>query len=145
MIPSPVFPIVIDDTTSLTLLHSVTNHPEARVANRMTEIKEFLTDARVGSSLFKEVVEHFRQSTKRNSGFDETTILHRLPVRLQDSLMLYHYHELLQSVPIFRHIKNTSIKIFLLKEMRQCSADSGTLMTNIPPTPSPSADHLHTF
>ena len=91
----------------------------------MTEIKEFLTDARVGSNLFKEVVEHFRQSMKRNSGFDETAILRRLPVRLQDSLMLYHYHELLQSVPIFRHIKNTSIKLFLLKEMRQCSADTG--------------------
>ena len=95
----------------------------------MTEIKEFLTDARVGRSLFTEVVGHFRQSMKRNSGFDETTILRRLPVRLQDNLLLYHYHELLQSVPIFRYIKNTSIKLFLLKEMRQCSADTGKFLT----------------
>ena len=101
------------------------NQAEARVAHRMTEVKEFLSDARVSSTLFTEVVDHFKQAMKRNSGFDEHAIIRRLPIRVRDRLMLYHYHELLNVVPIFRYIDNPSVKLYILKNMRQLSVDAG--------------------
>ena len=62
---------------------------------------------------------------KRNSGFDEHSILRRLPVRVRDRLMLYHYHDLLETIPFFRYISNPSVKMYLLKQMKQLSVDAG--------------------
>jgi hypothetical protein len=94
------------------------------VSHRITEIKEFLADARVGPALFAEVTGHFKQAMKRNSGFDEHAILRRLPIRVRDRLMLYHYQELLDTVPFFRYIQNPSVKLYLLKNMRNFSVDT---------------------
>ena len=75
--------------------------------------------------LFADVIGHFKQAMKRNSGFDEHSILRRLPVRVRDRLMLYHYHDLLEAIPFFRYISNPSVKMYLLKQMKQLSADAG--------------------
>ena len=43
---------------------------------------------------------------KRNSGFDEHAILRRLPIRVRDRLMLYHYQvRALNS--LFRHLSRS--------------------------------------
>ena len=93
------------------------NQVEAHNAARITEIKEFLAETWISSSLFKDIVGHFKTAMKHSSIFDEGLILSRLPCRIRDELLLYMHRQSLTTVPLFRYITNDSVKLFLLKQM----------------------------
>ena len=98
---------------------------EAHNAARITEIKEFLAETRISSSLFKDIVGHFKTAMKHSSAFDETLILSRLPNRIRDELLLYIHRQSLTTIPLFRYITNNSVKLYLLKRMSFQVVDVG--------------------
>ena len=94
------------------------NQVETHNASRITEIKEFLAETRISSSLFKDIVNHFKTAMKHSSIFDEELILSRLPCRIRDELLLYIHRQSLTSIPLFRYITNDNVKLYLFKQMK---------------------------
>ena len=88
---------------------------EARAADRLTQMIEYMKEKNCPNGLIKEITGYFKKSIKHNSSFNEGEILSRLPVRLRIELSLIQNISILEKISLFKYIKNTSLKIFLLK------------------------------
>ena len=88
---------------------------EARAADRLTQMIEYMKEKNCANGLIKEITGYFKKSIKHNSSFNEGAILSRLPVRLRIELSFIQNASILEKISLFRYIKNTSLKIFLLK------------------------------
>jgi CRP-like cAMP-binding protein len=93
------------------------NQLEARAADRLTHMTEFMKEKKCSKAVVNEIINHFKHVYKHHSSFDEETILSRLPVRLRIELTYVQQKNILEKIPLFRYIKNTSLKLFLLHFM----------------------------
>jgi CRP-like cAMP-binding protein len=93
------------------------NQLEARAADRLTHMTEFMKEKNCSKAVVNEIINHFKHVYKHHSSFDEETILSRLPVRLRIELTYVQQKKILEKIPLFRYIKNTSLKLFLLHSM----------------------------
>ena len=88
---------------------------EARAADRLTQMIEYMKEKNCANGLIKEITGYFKKSIKHNSSFNEGAILSRLPVRIRIELSIIQNVSVMEKISLFRYIKNTSLKIFLLK------------------------------
>ena len=99
------------------------NQLEAKSTDRLAQMVEFMKERNCPCGVMKEVTNHFKKIFRHNSSFDEETIVARLPARLRIELALVQHSALLERIPIFKYIKNVSLKLFLLNMMTSHFAD----------------------
>lgn len=96
---------------------STINQFEARTTDRLTQMSEFMKEKNCSKAVVTEILNHYKHAHKHHSSFDEESILSRLPVRLRIELTYVEQMSILEKIPLFRYIKNTSLKLFLLRSM----------------------------
>ena len=115
-IGATIFSYIVADLTDLI---SSFGKAEAHATGRITELKEFLTHNRIGTALFGEVVSHFKSAIKHSSNFDEDVMFNRLPVRMREALLIHTERATLEMLPLFRHMDNASVCLYILKKVMQ--------------------------
>ena len=121
-IGATMFSYVIANVSELVQSFNLT---EKIASSRLTQVKEFLTDAKTSTSMFGEIVGHFKQSIQSTSIYSDASMMKRLPCRLRDRVLMSKRSEILSIIPLFKYISNPSIKLFLLNKMESHMAEVG--------------------
>jgi CRP-like cAMP-binding protein len=90
---------------------------EVLASRRVNILKEFLTESKCNSHLSAEVINHFLQASKVTHSTDVNAVYDKLPTSIRDEILFNVNRETLDQIPLFRHITNLSVKLYLLSMM----------------------------
>ena len=114
VVGASVFGYVIANVAALVTGSSLM---EVLATQRVNIVKEFLKDCKCNSHLTSEIVNHFKQANKVHYSIDENVAYARLPTSIRNDLLINANKVVIDRIPLFRHIKNTSVKLYLLSQM----------------------------
>lgn len=115
MLAATVVAFIVANVT--TVVDSANKH-ETVTSDRITEINEFLREKNCSSALTREITAHFTQVFKNETQYDEIVILARLPPIVRNKVLLAEYQQVFDTIPLFKYIPNTSMKVHLLRCMQ---------------------------
>jgi CRP-like cAMP-binding protein len=90
---------------------------EVLASRRVNILKEFLTESKCNSHLSAEVINHFLQASKVTHSTDANAVYDKLPTSIRDEILFNVNRDTLDHIPLFRHITNLSVKLYLLSLM----------------------------
>lgn len=122
VVGATVFGYVIANVSTLL---SSSSFLEAKAMERIYLIKEFLKESKTHKTLSNDVLSHFVQASRMTSAFDKKELFERLPTRLRNEILIIGYRDTMSSIPLFKYIRNVSIKLFLLRIMTPQVAVTG--------------------
>ena len=96
---------------------------------RLGMLKEYLNRNNSPASVSNSVLSFFRQSLRKGSNVvEDKIIMMRLPHFLRTSVYAIENEPVFSSIPIFKHIKSNSLKLYLLNLLTFCHAEKGYRM-----------------
>ena len=122
VIGATVFGFVVANISNI--VHEF-NAKKASSNCRIGMIKEYLRDNACPSSVSHDVLNYFRRALRKHSTVDDTIILSRMPHFLRVSIQVMDAQMLFDSIPVFKHIKSDSLKLFLLHLLNFSSVEKG--------------------
>lgn len=90
---------------------------EVLASRRVNILKEFLLESKCNSNLTAGVLNHFIQASKVTRSTDGNAAYDALPTALRDKILFHVNREALDQIPLFRHISNVSVQLYLLSLM----------------------------
>ena len=92
-------------------------------------LKEYLNRNNSPASVSNGVLSFFRQALRKGSNVvEDKQIMMRLPHFLRTTVYALENKPLFASIPIFKHIKSNSLKLYLLNLLTFCHAEKGYRM-----------------
>ena len=104
------------------------NKQESRFNTRIGGLKEYLNSEGCHRLLTRQILEHFRQSMKRDSVFDNENIFKRLPFHIRTSMKVFANKSTFNGIPFFKYIHSDSVKIYLLNILSPRFVETGTTL-----------------
>ena len=96
---------------------------------RLGMLKEYLNRNNSPASVSNGVLSFFRQALRKGSNVvEDKQIMMRLPHFLRTTVYALENKPLFASIPIFKHIKSNSLKLYLLNLLTFCHAEKGYRM-----------------
>jgi len=105
------------------------NHSEERVRERISEVTEYLNEKSCPPVLSNAVIRHYKHKFSYISAFDEAEILERLPQRIAVKILMHNHANQIKHMPIFAHIKNTSVCAYIFGLMTPSYYDADQVIT----------------
>lgn len=90
---------------------------EVLASRRVNILKEFLLESKCNAHLSAQVLNHFVQASKVIHSTDVNAAYDKLPTSIRDKILFHVNRETLDRIPLFRHIDNLSVKLYLLSLM----------------------------
>lgn len=103
---------------------TASNQLEIQATVRIEKLAEYLKDKECSTNLLSQATDFLRKKLfKKTDYFNDEMILSRLPVRIRMRILLFQNQDVMRVIPIFKHIRNYSRKLYVLNLMKARMTD----------------------